>query len=73
MAYLVKSPDNLTSLSYSDYQVFAKRNRQWVKRLSPYLREGKAFITLNAIYLGGEDGLLAQLKAAGYRVKPVNR
>jgi uncharacterized protein YbaP (TraB family) len=44
-----------------------------VKRLSPYLREGKAFITLNAIYLGGEDGLLAQLKAAGYRVKPVNR
>jgi uncharacterized protein YbaP (TraB family) len=73
MAYLVKSPDNMTSLSYSDYQVFAKRNRQWVKRLSPYLREGKAFITLNAIYLGGEDGLLAQLKAAGYRVKPVNR
>ena len=73
MAYLVKSPDNLTSLSYSDYQVFAKRNHQWVKRLTPYLREGKAFITLNAIYLGGEDGLLAQLKAAGYRVKPVNR
>ena len=73
MAYLVKSPDNLTSLSYSDYQVFAKRNRQWVKRLSPHLKEGKAFITLNAIYLGGEDGLLAQLKAAGYRVKPVNR
>jgi uncharacterized protein YbaP (TraB family) len=44
-----------------------------VKRLTPYLREGKAFITLNAIYLGGEDGLLAQLKAAGYRVRAVNR
>ena len=73
MAYHVKSPDNQTSLSYSDYQVFAKRNKIWVKRLSPYLKEGKAFITLNAIYLGGEDGLLAQLKAAGYRVKAVNR
>ncbi len=73
MAYHVKSPDNQTSLSYSDYQVFAKRNKIWAKRLSPYLKEGKAFITLNAIYLGGEDGLLAQLKAAGYRVKAVNR
>ena len=25
------------------------------------------------IYLGGDDGLRAQLKAAGYRVKPLNR
>ena len=73
MAYLVKSPDNMTSLSYSDYQIYAKRNKVWIKRLTPYLKEGKAFITLNAIYLGGEDGLLAQLKAAGYRVKAVNR
>ena len=73
MAYLVKSPDNMTSLSYSDYQIYAKRNKVWVKRLTPYLKDGKAFITLNAIYLGGEDGLLAQLKAAGYRVKAVNR
>ena len=73
MAYLVKSPDNMTSLSYSDYQIYAKRNKVWVKRLTPYLKEGKAFITLNAIYLGGEDGLLAQLKAAGFRVKAVNR
>ena len=73
MAYFVKSPDNQTSLSFSDYRVYAQRNQQWVKRLTPYLREGKAFITLNAIYLGGEDGLLAQLKAAGYRVRAVNR
>ena len=73
MAYFVKSPDNQTSLSFSDFQVYAKRNKVWVKRLTPYLREGKAFITLNAIYLGGDEGLLAQLKAAGYRVKAVNR
>lgn len=73
MAYLIKSPDNLTSLSYSDYKVYAQRNVVWAKRLTPYLREGKAFITLNAIYLGGEDGLLEQLRKAGFRVKPVNR
>ena len=73
MAYFVKSPDNQTFLSYSDYQVYAKRNKVWAKRLTPYLKEGKAFITLNAIYIGGDDGLIAQLRAAGYRVKPVNR
>jgi len=72
MAYHIKGPDNSTSISFSDYKVYSQRNKVWVKRLTPYLREGKAFITLNAIYLGGEDGLLAQLKAAGFRVKAVN-
>lgn len=73
MAYFVKAPDNQTSISFSDYKVYSQRNKQWVKRLTPYLKEGRAFITLNAIYLGGDDGLLAQLKAAGFRVKAVNR
>ena len=73
MAYQVKGPDNSTSISYSDYQVYKKRNIIWAERLQPYLKEGKAFITLNAIYLGGEDGLLAQLRKVGYRVKAVNR
>ena len=72
MAYQIESPDNTTSLSFSDYQVYASRNKEWVKRLGPYLKEGNCFITLNAIYLGGEKGLIAQLRAAGYRVKPVN-
>ncbi len=73
IAYTFQGPDNTSSLSYSDYQVYAKRNKVWVKRLRPYLAEGKAFITLNAVYLGGENGLLAQLKSAGYRVKAVNK
>ena len=73
MAYYVKAPDNQTSISFSDYKVYSQRNQQWVKRLRPYLKEGKAFITLNAIYLGGEEGLLEQLRKAGYRVKAVNR
>ena len=73
MAYQVEAPDNTTTLSYSDYRVFCQRNKEWVKRLKPYLTEGAAFITLNAIYLGGEEGLLEQLRAAGYRVRPVNR
>lgn len=73
MAYQVEAPDNTTSISFSDYQVYCQRNKQWIKRLKPHLTEGGAFITLNAIYLGGEKGLLEQLRAAGYRVRPYNR
>ena len=73
MAYQVEGPNNTTSISFSDYKVYAQRNKEWAKRLKPHLTEGKAFITLNAIYLGGEKGLLQQLRAAGYRVRPVNR
>lgn len=73
MAYQVEGPDNKTSISYSDYQVYCQRNQQWVKRLQPYLLDGGCFITLNAVYLGGEKGLLQQLRAVGYRVRPVNR
>ncbi len=73
IAYLITTPNNLATLSYSDYQIFATRNRTWVKRLEPYLQEGNAFICLNANYLGGEKGLLSCLKAAGYRIRPANR
>ena len=73
IAFQVLSPDNATSISYSDYQVYTQRNQQWVKKLKSYLHDGKCFITLNAIYLGGDKGLIAQLKNAGYRIKPVNK
>lgn len=73
IAFQVEAPDNKSSISYSDYQVYCQRNQQWVKRLQPILAEGGAFITLNAIYLGGDKGLLQQLRAAGFRVRPVNK
>jgi len=73
IAYQVEGPNNKSSISYSDYKVYCQRNKEWVKRLKPLLARGNCFITLNAVYLGGEKGLLEQLRAAGYRVKPVNR
>lgn len=73
MVYLLSGPDNLSTHSYSDYQVYAKRNKEWAQRLESYLKEGKAFITLDAVYLAGDKGLIAYLKSAGYKVKPVNK
>ena len=73
MSYQILSPDNQSTQSYSDYQIYAARNKQWVKRLQPYLTEGRAFITVDAIYVGGEKGLISELRAAGYKVRSVNR
>lgn len=73
IAYQVEGPDNNSTISYSDYQVYCRRNIEWVKRLHPYLHEGGSFIVLDCIYLGGDKGLLAQLRKAGYKIKPVNR
>lgn len=72
IAFAVEGPDNTTSISYSDYQIYSKRNIVWAKRLAPYLHDGHAFIVLNAIYLGGEKGLLAELRRTGYRVRAAN-
>ena len=73
IAFQVAAPDNRSTISYSDYKVYCQRNQQWVKRLASFLHEGHAFIVLDCIYLGGEKGLLAQLRNAGYKVKPVNK
>lgn len=72
IAFHCEAPDNLSTVSYSDYQVFAARNKEWVKRLRPYLLEGGCFLTLDALYIGGDKGLLSALRTAGYRIKPVN-
>lgn len=73
IAFQVEGPNNTSSISFSDYKVFCQRNEQWVKRLAPHIAKGGAFITLNAIYIGGDKGLIEQLRKAGYRVRPVNR
>lgn len=73
MAYDLQAPDNNSTVSFSDYQVYAKRNKQWVKRLEPLLAQGHLFICLDGKYLGGDNGLLSMLRAAGYKVKAINK
>ncbi len=73
MAFLISAPDNTATLSFSDYKVFCSRNKEWVRRLRPHLLKGNAFIPIDAMYLGGDDGLIALLRADGYRVKPLNK
>lgn len=48
-----------------------QRNVRMVERLQTRLREGGAFIAVGALHLPGEQGLIALLRARGYRVSPV--
>lgn len=73
IAYAVSGPNNKATFGYSDYIVYTKRNVIWAQRLTPILKQGGAFITLNALYLGGEKGLLEQLRKAGFKVKEVKK
>lgn len=73
MVYEVTMRNNQTSIAYSDYQVYAKRNELWVKQLGTMVQEKRSFIVVDALYLGGDKGLINQLRAAGYKVRAVNR
>jgi len=63
-------------VSQSDYEEYRKlmlddRNEAWLDRLSVRLLEGNAVINVGAGHLAGEKGLIALLRARGYRVDRV--
>ena len=47
------------------------RSQQMLKRLAPYLEAGNAFIAVGALHLPGDEGLLQELEAQGYRATAV--
>lgn len=52
-------------------RLLVKRNQAMLERMRPRLREGNAFIAVGALHLYGNNGLLALLERAGYRVSAV--
>ena len=65
----------ITHASFADFPAFGNRiigarNRNWMPKVEEYLRGGKTyFVVVGAAHLGGGDGLLALLKARGYRLE----
>ncbi|MCW8934662.1 MAG: TraB/GumN family protein [Gammaproteobacteria bacterium] len=67
------------SLMYDDsdiddqfmYQLLDVRNVRMVKRMTPILETGQAFIAIGALHLPGESGVLHLLEQQGYRVTSV--
>jgi uncharacterized protein YbaP (TraB family) len=61
--------------SFRDFPSFGRRlidarNRNWLPKIEEYLRSGKTyFVVVGAGHMGGPSGLLAMLRARGYKVE----
>ncbi len=70
--------DFLANSVYSDFKDFpamaerllAARNRNWIPKIEEYIRSGQTyFVVVGAAHLGRRDGVIAMLKARGYKVE----
>ncbi len=48
-----------------------KRNRSWIPTIEGFVKEGTTFFAVGAGHLGGEEGVIALLRKAGYQLTPV--
>lgn len=61
--------------SYRDYPLLGRRlidvrNRNWLPKIEGYLRSGQTyFVVVGAGHMGGPAGLLALLRARGYKIE----
>ena len=61
------SPD----LMEAQDDLLKKRNSNWIPVMEQTMKEGQSFFAVGAAHLGGDIGLIALLKKAGYKVKAV--
>ena len=52
-------------------QIVPRRNVRFANRLEPLMRENAVFCAVGAMHLPGDDGMIALLRARGYKVFPV--
>jgi uncharacterized protein YbaP (TraB family) len=51
--------------------LLVNRNKNWIPKLKKIMQDKSSFIAVGGAHLGGNTGVLALLKTAGYTVKPV--
>ena len=54
-----------------EYAINKERNDKWLAKLPGLMSERPLFVAVGALHLAGEEGLLRQLHAMGYKVTPV--
>jgi hypothetical protein len=65
-----------TMKATNESQVFRKiyfddRNKLWMPKIEKLIQERPTFISIGAVHMAGESGLLSLLKKAGYKVDPI--
>ena len=69
---LSKGPDNITEMTEEEYaKLVDNRNTDWMSKLPAFFKESSCFVTVGAIHLGGNNGLIKQLQKEGYKEKAV--
>ena len=58
-------------LSGSEELLLKDRNKKWIARIKSKIAEKPTFFAVGAAHLGGENGVIALLRKAGYKVRPV--
>lgn len=57
---------------YED-ELLTKRNKRWIPQIEKMAKEKSVFVAVGAAHLGGKNGVIKLLKAAGFKVKPVTK
>jgi len=60
-------------ISGSEELLLQDRNKKWISRIKSIIAEKPTFFAVGAAHLGGETGVIALLRKAGYKVRPVLR
>ena len=58
-------------ISKYDKILLNNRNNNWIPRMTDYMRKGQTLFAVGAGHLGGEHGVIALLRKAGYKVSAV--
>lgn len=62
---------NSPEMIFFKEQLLDDRNYRWLEFLKDNMKEVSIFMAVGAAHLGGETGLIAALRAAGYTVTPI--
>lgn len=54
-----------------DEILLGNRNKNWVNQLNVIMKKESVFVAVGAGHLGGKNGLIPLLRAAGYKVEPL--
>ncbi len=68
---MATSFDNYPEYKKYEDELLTKRNERWIPQILKMAKEQPLFVAVGAAHLGGKNGVIALLKKAGYKVKPV--